>query len=117
MFGIKTAPAIWQKQMDQALQGLEGVSCFYDDVKVQGGSFTETLNRLRAVFDRLRNYGIRLKKEKCKFFEKSIKYLGHVINEKGFHKDSDKTKAIKEAKRPTNVAELRTFEPGFCELL
>jgi hypothetical protein len=109
MFGVKTAPAIWQKQMDQTLQGLEGVSCFYDDIKVQGSTFEETLVRLRAVFNRLRENGIRLNKEKCKFFEKSIRYLGHIIDEKGLHKDTDKTKAISNTHRPKNVSELRTF--------
>ena len=33
-FGVASAPAIWQKTMDEILQGVPGVVCFYDDVLV-----------------------------------------------------------------------------------
>ena len=33
-FGVASAPAIWQKTMDEILQGIPGVVCFYDDVLV-----------------------------------------------------------------------------------
>ena len=33
-FGVASAPAIWQKTMDEILQGISGLVCFYDDVLV-----------------------------------------------------------------------------------
>ena len=35
-FGIKTAPSIFQRYIDQLLGHLEGVSVFFDDIKIQG---------------------------------------------------------------------------------
>ena len=35
--------------------------------------------------------------------------MGHVIDADGLHPTEDKVKAIKEAPRPRNVAELRSF--------
>ncbi|XP_064214102.1 uncharacterized protein LOC135266773 [Tribolium castaneum] len=47
MFGVKTAPNAWQRFMDQMLQDLEGVVCFFDDIAVQGKTPDELLVRLR----------------------------------------------------------------------
>src|SRR5436190_4305689 len=49
-----------------------------------------------------------MKALKCKQ-SKNIKYLGHVIDENGLHKSSEKVDAIKHAKRPSNVTELKSF--------
>jgi hypothetical protein len=92
MFGVKTAPSIWQRFMDSTLQGIEGVQCFFDDILVQGATYDETLARLRTVLQVLRSKNLRLNKEKCKFFEKSIKYLGHVIDGYGLHKKRKRLK-------------------------
>jgi hypothetical protein len=32
MFGFKVAPIVFQRCMDQTLQGLDGVTCFFDDI-------------------------------------------------------------------------------------
>ncbi|KAH8279989.1 hypothetical protein KR054_009038, partial [Drosophila jambulina] len=43
----------------------------------------------------------------CQFFQRSIKYLGHVISEAGIQTDPDKVAAIRELAPPTNLKELR----------
>lgn len=109
MFGVKVAPSLWQKFMDQLLQGLDGVKCFFDDIIIQGSSEDELLRRLEQVLQRLKENNLRVNREKCQFFKKSINYLGHTIDEEGIHKNKDKVTAITNAERPTNVSELRTF--------
>lgn len=109
MFGVKVAPSLWQKFMDNILQGVDGVQCFFDDLLVQGSTFEETLSKLRTVLLLLKKNNLRLNQDKCKFFERSVKYLGHIIDENGLHKCPDKIKAITEAKRPTNITELKSF--------
>lgn len=109
MFGVKVAPNLWQKFMDQLLLGLEGVKCFFDDIIIQGSSEEQLLTRLRQVLQKLKDNNLRVNKEKCHFFKKSINYLGHTIDKDGLHKNQDKIKAISNAERPTNINELRTF--------
>ncbi|XP_054259583.1 uncharacterized protein K02A2.6-like [Macrosteles quadrilineatus] len=109
MFGIKVAPGIWQKTMDKTLAGLEGIQCFFDDIVIQGNSEEELLLRLESVLGKLREKGLRLNRDKCKFLQRRIHYLGHVIDEKGIHKCMDKVAAIAKARKPENVSELRIF--------
>ena len=47
------------------MDGIEGVSIFFDDVQVVGKNKKEHDERLRAVLTRFREAGITLKIEKC----------------------------------------------------
>ena len=38
-----------------------------------------------------------------------IEYLGHIIDAEGLHPTEEKVKAIREAPKPKNVGELRSF--------
>lgn len=109
MFGVKVAPNLWQKFMDRLLQGIEGVKCFFDDIIIQGSTENELLTRLNLVLEKLKQSNLRVNKDKCHFFQRSINYLGHTIDKHGLHKNKDKVKAILNAPRPKNVNELRTF--------
>src|SRR4029434_11283175 len=52
-FGITSAPSIFQKIMDQVLQGLPNVHCFLDDILVTGRNDAHHLDNLEAVLSRL----------------------------------------------------------------
>lgn len=89
MFGVKVAPSLWQQFMDKTLQGIEGIQCFFDDIILQGKTSDELMTKVRI---RLRNTNLRLNQDKCKFFQTSIQYLGHVIDAQGLHKTKQKIK-------------------------
>lgn len=42
------------------------------------------------------------------FFQKQIKYLGHIINKNGLQTDPDRVECIQHTKMPTNVTELKS---------
>lgn len=106
-FGIASAPAIFQRKIETVLQGLPGVQAYLDDVLVaerQGSSET-----LRAVLQRFREHGVKLRLDKCKFSQPSVTYLGHQIDKNGLHPTEKHVEAIAQAPSPTNVQELRSF--------
>ena len=47
--------------------------------------------------------------DKCKFFQDTIKYLGHIINSQGIHSHPAKIHAITNMPYPYNIAELHSF--------
>ena len=108
-FGVASAPAIFQRTMDQLLNGLSGVKCYLDDIIVTGSNHREHLANLDRVLERLRDKGLRLKKSKCHCMQTSVEYLGHVLDANGVHTTPSKQRAIAEARAPDNVTELRSF--------
>ncbi|XP_024154359.1 uncharacterized protein K02A2.6, partial [Oryzias melastigma] len=108
-FGIASAPALFQKAMDQVLLGLPFTHCYLDDILVSGPDEATHLRALDAVLSRLEEYGLHVKQDKCLFFQDSVEYLGHIIDAAGLHKSPEKVRAIVEAPTPSNVGQLRSF--------
>ena len=108
-FGIKTAPAIWQRAMEQILQGIPGICALLDDVRVTGENDDEHLSRLLLIFERLQKFGLRVNVKKCVFFADELEFCGHVIDRNGLHTSKSKIQAIMEAPVPENVSQLRAF--------
>lgn len=108
-YGTKPACSLFQKIVEKVLQGCKGVVNFLDDIVVTGKTTAEHLENLENVFNKLQDAGFKLNLQKCKFFEKEIKYLGHIIDSKGLKKDPEKVRAIMECSRPLDVNEVRTY--------
>ena len=108
-FGITTAPSLWQRAMAQVLSGLPGVVYYIDDILVTGRTREEHTKNLRAVLQRIREYGLRLKKSKCQFFMRELEFLGHSITPEGVKPTKSRVKSILEAPAPTNKQELQSF--------
>ena len=107
--GISSAPGIFQRVMDNLLQGLSGVAVYLDGILVTGATEEEHLGTLEKVLGRLETSGLRVKKKKCQFMVPSVTYLGHQIDASGLHLLSDKVRAIEEAPAPNNVTELKSY--------
>ncbi|XP_062606687.1 uncharacterized protein K02A2.6-like [Saccostrea cucullata] len=109
VYGVASAPAIWQRTIDTVLQGLTGVKCIIDDMIITGSSEEEHLKNLEAVLTRLDEYNLRVNLNKCEFFRERVSYCGHEIDCEGLHKTQSKIEAVVSAPKPKNVSELRSF--------
>ena len=114
-FGLCNAPATFERLMEVVLSGLhwKALLVYLDDIIVFGTSFQEELQRLREVFVRMRNAGLKLSPKKCHLFRREVQFLGHVVSHKGVHTDPAKTEAIDSWPVPRNKKELRSFL-GLC---
>ncbi|VDH93238.1 Hypothetical predicted protein [Mytilus galloprovincialis] len=74
-FGLCNAPGTYSRVMNLVLRGLTWnvVLAFLDDILVMGKTFEDHLQNLRSVFERFREYGLKLKPRKCDFFKKKKK--------------------------------------------
>ena len=108
-YGISSAPGIFQKAMEQLLQGIPHVTVYIDDILITAETEAEHLQILERVFNRLAKAELKVKKPKCKFMVPSVSYLGHVIDAKGLHPLPEKIEAIRQAPTPKNVTELKSY--------
>ena len=108
-FGISSAPEFFQRAMEKILEGLDGVICLMDDVLIFGKTAKEHWTRVRNVLKRIEKAGMTLKKEKCEFGVREVKFLGHLVNASGIKPDPDKVKAIIDMLPPADKTEARRF--------
>ena len=108
-FGISSAPGIFQRNLENLLQGIPSVILRVDDILVGGKDDADHLSNLNAVLTRLSGAGLRLKKIKCCFMASDVTYCGYGINENGVHPVVEKVEAITKAPEPENINQLRSF--------
>uniref|UniRef100_A0A5S6R4Y5 RNA-directed DNA polymerase n=1 Tax=Trichuris muris TaxID=70415 RepID=A0A5S6R4Y5_TRIMR len=110
-FGLCNAPGTFQRLMEVVLGSLRWTSClvYLDDIIIHSRKEEEHVRRLGEVFSRLRNVGLKLKMEKCHFFKKEVRYLGHIVSADGVRVDPEKNEAVNNWPRPTSPKELRQF--------
>ncbi|XP_052242411.1 uncharacterized protein K02A2.6-like [Dreissena polymorpha] len=100
VYGISSLPAIWQRTIDQILQGIPGVQCILADMIVTGDSDQSHLDNLEKVLCRLNEFGLKLNKDKCVFFEDRVTYCGHEIDKDGLSKCNDNVQAVIDTPTP-----------------
>jgi hypothetical protein len=109
-FGLTNAPAHMQQLMDDVLMGLPltQVARFIDDIRVSSPDFDSHLKDLEEVFDRLVQRKIKLRLDKCRYFNRQIVFLGHLITRDGVKPDPAKTAAIERLPSPSDRPALQS---------
>lgn len=110
-FGLKNAPATFQRLMNIVLSGLTGIKSFVylDDIVVYGSSLQHHNMNLRDVFEKLREHNLKLQPDKCEFLRKEVAYLGHIITDEGIKPNPKKISAIQEIKQPKTPKDIKSF--------
>jgi len=110
-FGLKTAPATFQRMMDDVLEGLieDSVLVYLDDILIYGSTFEEIMERFNQVFNRLDNANLQIRAKKCMVGLAEIEYLGYMVTERGIFKKMEKIKPIEQFPAPKTQRKLRRF--------
>ena len=85
-FGLCNALPTFQRFMLNCLGELNLTYCliYLDDVIIFSQTEEEHLERMRVVFDRFRERGLKLKPSKCEVFKTEINYLAHHVSKRGY---------------------------------
>ena len=108
-FGLKNAAQAFQRLMDTVFQGISCVFVYLDDILVASSSPHEHIQDLKTVCNRLQQYGLTIRLEKCLFGVSEIDFLGHLISKDGSVPLPTKVKPISEFPKPINVKSLQEF--------
>ena len=95
--GLTNAPITFQRLTECCLGDLHLNYCiiYLDDIIIYSKTPTEHISRLRKLFEKLADAGLKLKPRKCDFFHTRLAYLGHIVSEDGIKTDPKEVSSIK----------------------
>ena len=108
-FGISSAAEIFQNVIRELLSDIKGATNIADDILIFAETQAEHDRILRTVLERLQSRNLTLNIDKCRFNKSNLNYFGYIFSEKGVSPDPKKVQAIKNAERPCNASEVRSF--------
>ncbi len=110
-FGLKNAPSIFQRCVDDILRQYIGkfAYVYIDDVLIFSSTPEEHIEHIRTIVNALHEANMKISDEKSHFFQDSVEYLGHIIKHNRVTVDPRKIQAIKEYPMPKTLKELRSF--------
>ena len=109
-FGLKNAPAIFQRCMEVVLSECYMFAAPYiDDIIVFSESGALHAQHLRKVFEALRHHGLTVKLTKCEFGRNKVEYLGHIIGDGELAVPSHRAAAMAEFLQPKTKKQLRSL--------
>ena len=110
-FGLCNAPPTFQRLMQNCLGELNLTYCliYLDDVIVFSDTPDEHLQRMRVVFDRLHEHGLKLKPSKCEVFKLEINYLAHHVSRKGVLPSKKNLESIAQCPPPDTYTKVKSF--------
>ena len=110
-FGLCNAPPTFQRLMLNCLGELNLMYCliYLDDVIVFSHTEEEHLERMRVIFDRLREHNLKLKPSKCEVFKTEINYLAHHVSKKGVQPSKKNLESIAQCPPPDTYTKVKSF--------
>ena len=110
-FGLTKAPIVFMDLMNRVFKPYldQFVVVFIDDILVYSKNKEEHEKHLHVVLQTLRKHQLFARLRKCEFLLDQIYFLGYVVSKDGISANPGKVEAVLSWKRPTIVAEVRSF--------
>ena len=108
-FGIKSAPELYQRAMDEMLEDIDHAYAIMDDILIAGRDIAHHDSVLEAVLNRATTYNLKLNFEKVRVRKQQVQYVGHIISAEGLKPDPEKVRAMKDMPPPEAKEDVRRF--------
>lgn len=110
-FGLKNAPATFQRAMNNILSDLIGRCClvYLDDIIIFGSSLQQHLENLNRVLKRLIDSNLKIQLDKCEFLRKECEFLGHIVTQEGIRPNPNKIEKILNWPIPKSTTQIKGF--------
>ena len=105
------APATFQQLMTVVLREYIGrfVHVYLNDIFVFSNMLEEHKRHLRLVLNALTKAEFYLEHDKCNLYTVRLDCLGHMIDKRGIHADTDKMAGIRKWRTPCNLTKIQRF--------
>ena len=80
-FGLSNAGSSFCHLMEQCLGDQQFVTLllYLDDICIFAPTINDMLDWIELLFNRLKQYNLKIKPKKCQFFDASVLFLGHIL--------------------------------------
>ena len=84
-FGLTNAGASFCHLMEMCIGDQQYVTLLFylDDICIFAETADQMLDRVQLVFNRLKEFNLKIKPKKSHFFQAEVGFLGHVLSKKG----------------------------------
>lgn len=120
-FGLRNAPATFQRLMNTVLSGVKNCEAYLDDIVCYSASWLEHLETLQEVLGDLEGANLTLNLAKCEFGKATVTYLGKQVGQGDVRPLTAKVQVILDFPIPETRHQLRRFlgmcgyYRGFCK--
>ena len=80
-FGMKNAPATFQRLINQLTRYLYGCEGYIDDIVIYSKTWQQHLKCICSLFDRLTQANLTMNLTKSEYGHAHITFLGHVVGQ------------------------------------
>ena len=82
---------------------------YLDDICIFAPTINDMLDHIQLVFNRLKQFNLKIKPKKCQFFSTSVLFLGHVLLAEGISGNPEKVEKVRTWPVPKNTKEVQSF--------
>ena len=107
--GIKSALEMYQRAMDEMLEGLDHAYAIMDDILVAGRDISHHDSVLEKVLWRVKSYNLKLNFDKVRVRKQQVPYVGHITCAERQKPDPEKVRAMEEMPPPTAKEDIWRF--------
>ena len=106
-FGIKSALEMYQRAMNEMLEGIAHAYAIMDDILVAGRDIAIHDAVLNLVLQQAKIYNLKLNFDKVRVQKQEVPYVGRVISSEGLKPDPEKVRAMREMPPTPSKEEVR----------
>ena len=108
-FGMKNAPATFQRMVNKLVRDIDGCEGYIDDVVIFSDNWSDHIRQIKCFFQIMREAKLTINLMKSEFGKATVKYLGHIVGQGQVRPLDAKIQTIVKYPIPTSRKELARF--------
>ena len=108
-FGMKNAPATFQRMVNKLVRDIDGCEGYIDDVVIYSDNWSDHIHQIKRFFQVMRQAKLTINLMKSEFGKATVEYLGHIVGQGQVRPLDAKIQTIAIFPIPTSRKELARF--------